>query len=61
MLRVAGLILALLMMVAGGLWTFEGLGWIGESAAGRSTQAALGPVLAGFGVALAYVTIRSHR
>jgi hypothetical protein len=48
-----GIIAALGMIVAGALWTFPG----GDGRGGL-TQA-FGPILAGLGVALGYVTIRA--
>ena len=61
-LRLVGLVFALLMIVAGALWTAEGLGWTGEaSESSQRNQAILGPAIAGFGIALAYVIARRRR
>ena len=57
--RVVVLVLAALMVVVGLLWTFQGLGYIkGSSMTGEETWAVIGPMLAGFGVALAIVAGR---
>lgn len=60
--RLLGLALALLMLVAGGLSAVESFGWIGnDPAPSGGARATLGPILAGLGVALAYVTLRKRR
>lgn len=48
--------LGVLMVVAGGLWTGTALGWFGE-ASESSFQATVGPLVAGFGVALLWVVL----
>ncbi|WP_181309635.1 hypothetical protein [Nocardioides campestrisoli] len=58
--RVLGVSLGLLMVVAGGLWTFQSFGWLGTMAEG-DVRATLGPALAGLGVALVYVAVRGQR
>jgi hypothetical protein len=51
--RTLGLVAAVVMVLIGGLWTFQGLGLLGGSAmTGDSTWAIVGPLLAGLGVAL---------
>jgi len=54
--------LGLLMVVVGAVWTFQGLGYLkGSPMTGQQTWAVIGPVVAGLGVALAYVGIRGRR
>lgn len=51
--------LGALMVVVGAIWTGQGLGYIGGSAmTDQSLWAVLGPLLAGFGVALIVVAAR---
>jgi hypothetical protein len=57
--RVVALVIAVLMVAVGLLWTFQGLGYIkGSPMTGVELWAILGPVVAGFGVALAIVALR---
>ena len=50
------LVLGVVMLLVGGLWTFQGLGYIGGSAmSGSTTWAVIGPIVAGLGVALVIV------
>jgi hypothetical protein len=57
--RAIGLGLAVLMVLVGGLWTFQGLGYVGGSSmTGSTTWAIIGPVVAGLGVALAIVVLQ---
>lgn len=54
--------LAVLMTVAGVVWTLQGLGYVGGSSmSGNETWAIIGPIFAGLGVALLIVTIRGPR
>ena len=54
--RAFGLVAAVLMVVLGGLWTLQGLGYVGGSSmTGSDTWAIVGPVVAGLGVALGIV------
>jgi hypothetical protein len=54
--------LGVVMVVVGGLWTFQGLGYVkGSSMSGNDTWAVIGPIVAGLGVALAYVGISRSR
>jgi hypothetical protein len=54
--------LGLLMVVVGAVWTFQGLGYLeGSPMTGQQTWAVIGPIVAGLGVALAYVGIRGRR
>ncbi len=57
-----GLSLALVMVLAGGLWTFQGLGYLeGSSMSGEDTWAIIGPIVAGLGVALGIVVVQNSR
>ena len=54
--------LGVLMVVIGAIWTLQGLGYVkGSAMTGVGLWAVLGPLLAGFGVALAYVGFRGRR
>ena len=51
----AGVVMALV----GGLWTLQGLGYVGGSPmTGSSTWAVVGPAVAGLGVALVIVAVQ---
>jgi hypothetical protein len=51
--------LGVLMLVVGAVWTFQGLGYLGGSPmTGVAVWAVIGPLVAGFGVALALVGLR---
>ncbi len=54
-------IVAVAMVVVGGVWTFQGLGYLeGSPMTGVSFWAIIGPVVAGFGLALMLV-LRDRR
>jgi len=54
--RVAVILIGLAMAVIGAVWTFQGLGYLkGSPMTGVTFWATVGPVLAGLGVALAFV------
>jgi hypothetical protein len=54
-------IVAVAMVVVGGVWTFQGLGYLeGSPMTGVSFWAIVGPVVAGFGLALMLV-LRDRR
>ena len=60
--RVVGLVLAVLMVGVGALWTFQGLGYVeGSSMTGEEAWAVVGPLVAGLGVALGVVAVRGPR
>ena len=60
--RVVALVLSVLLVAVGLLWTFQGLGYIkGSPMTGVEFWAVLGPAVAGFGVALAIVALRRRR
>ena len=53
-------VLGAVLVLVGALWTGQGLGYIGGSAmTGSATWAIVGPIVAGFGVAMVYVAVRS--
>lgn len=54
--------IGVLMVVIGAVWTFQGLGYLkGSPMTGVETWAVVGPIVAGLGVALAYVGVRGRR
>ena len=60
--RSLGLGLAVLLVFVGAIWTFQGLGYIeGSFMTGSRTWATIGPITAGFGLALAIVVLRRDR
>ncbi|HSE71570.1 MAG TPA: hypothetical protein VLA97_12490 [Nocardioidaceae bacterium] len=57
--KTVALALGGLMLVVGAVWTFQGLGYLeGSPMTGQPVWAILGPLLAGFGVALILVGFR---
>jgi hypothetical protein len=51
--------LGALMILAGAVWTGQGLGYIGGSAmTDQTVWAVIGPILAGLGVALIFAAVR---
>lgn len=55
------LVLGALLVLVGGVWTFQGLGYLeGSSMTGVDTWAMIGPVVAGLGVALVIVAARKR-
>lgn len=62
MKKVLPLLLGGLMVAVGALWTFQGLGYLeGSPMTGVEVWAILGPLMAGFGVALLIVGLRTRR
>jgi hypothetical protein len=60
--RALGLSIAGVMVLLGGVFTGQGLGWIGGSTmTGDSTWAIIGPIIAGLGVALVIVIVGRAR
>ena len=52
-------VLGVVMLLVGGLWTLQGLGYVGGSAmSGSTTWAVIGPIVAGLGVALVIVGLQ---
>lgn len=59
MLRALPITIGVLMVVVGAVWTFQGLGYLkGSPMTGVQLWAVVGPIVAGLGVALAYVGLR---
>ena len=59
MRRVLPVALGVLMIAVGVLWTLQGLGYVhGSVMTGVHIWAVIGPLVAGFGVALAFVGAR---
>lgn len=55
-------VLGLLLVVVGGTWTFQGLGYLsGSPMTGVAAWAIIGPLVAGLGVALVIVAVRGRR
>ena len=60
--RVVALALSALMVIAGVVWTLQGLGYLkGSSMTGVEFWAVVGPAVAGFGIALGIVVLRGRR
>ena len=61
MVKSLSLVLGGLMVVAGLVWTLQGLGYVsGSPMTGVTFWAIVGPLVAGFGVALMIVGLRSR-
>ena len=57
--RQVAIVIGVVMLLLGGLWTFQGLGYIGGSSmTGSATWAVIGPIVAGLGVALVIVGVQ---
>ena len=62
MKKLALLLLGVLILVVGLVWTFQGLGYLeGSAMSGEETWAVIGPAVAGAGVALIIVVTRPRR
>ena len=62
MARTIGLIMSVLLVLVGLVWTFQGLGYIeGSPMTGVDFWAVVGPAVAGFGIALGIVVFRGNR
>lgn len=60
--RILGLAVAVLLILIGALWTFQGLGYIeGSAMSGEQTWAIVGPITAGLGLALGIVVVGRAR
>jgi uncharacterized membrane-anchored protein YitT (DUF2179 family) len=58
-MRALGIALGAIMVLVGAVWTFQGLGYLkGSPMTDQTLWAVLGPILAGFGVALVLVAAR---
>ena len=63
-MRTSLIVVGLLMVVVGAVWTFQGLGYLqGSPMTDQPVWATVGPIVAGLGVALAWVAWRGagHR
>ena len=60
--RHLAVVLGVVMLLGGGLWTLQGLGYVGGSVmSGSETWAIIGPIVAGLGVALVIVGLQRRR
>ncbi len=60
--RAVGLSIAGLMVLIGGVWTFQGLGYIdGSFMTDSRAWATIGPIVAGLGVALGIVVVQGRK
>lgn len=60
--KLVAIVLGVLLAVSGGVFTFQGLGYLeGSSMTGSGFWAVVGPIIAAFGVALVYVAARGPR
>ena len=60
--KIVAIAFAALLIAIGGVWTFQGLGYLkGSSMTGQTVWATVGPIVAAFGVALIYVAFRGPR
>jgi hypothetical protein len=58
-MRPLGIVLGVLMVLVGSVWTFQGLGYLeGSAMTDQTIWAVIGPILAGFGVGLVIVAAR---
>jgi uncharacterized membrane-anchored protein YitT (DUF2179 family) len=58
-MRPLGIVLGVIMVLMGAVWTFQGLGYLeGSAMTDQSIWAVIGPILAGFGVGLVIVSAR---
>ncbi|WP_203336394.1 hypothetical protein [Nocardioides limicola] len=54
-----GVVAGVLMLLLGGLWTLQGLGYVeGSPMTGEQTWAIIGPIVAGVGVAAIIVALQ---
>jgi len=60
--RQVAVVVGVVMLLVGGLWTFQGLGYVGGSfMSGSATWAIVGPLVAGLGLALVIVGVQRRR
>ena len=60
--RAIGISIAGLLVLIGGVWTFQGLGYIeGSFMTDSETWAVIGPIVAGLGVALGIVVVQGRK
>ncbi|KRE97202.1 hypothetical protein ASG76_00245 [Nocardioides sp. Soil774] len=61
-MRALAIALGVVLVLTGAVWTFQGLGYLeGSPMTGQTIWATLGPIVAGFGVALVVVAARRKR
>ena len=61
MAKTFGIAFGLIMLISGGVWTAQGLGWIQSTAmSGVDTWATIGPIVAGLGLALMIVSFKGQ-
>ena len=57
--RHLAVVIGVVMLLVGGLWTLQGLGYVdGSFMSGSDTWAIIGPIVAGLGVALVIVGLQ---
>ena len=57
--RQVAVVVGIVMLLVGGLWTLQGLGYVGGSfMSGSATWAVVGPAVAGLGLALVIVALQ---
>lgn len=60
--KIVAIAFAALLIAVGGVWTFQGLGYLkGSSMTGSTVWATVGPIVAAFGVALIFVAFRGPK
>jgi hypothetical protein len=60
--KILPLVIGVLMVVGGAIFTFQGLDYLeGSAMSGSDFWAIVGPIIAGFGVALLFVTFQNRR
>jgi hypothetical protein len=60
--RQVAVVVGVVMLLLGGVWTLQGLGYIGGSfMSGSATWAVVGPAVAGLGLALVIVALQRRR
>ncbi|HET6739153.1 MAG TPA: hypothetical protein VFH76_09470 [Kribbella sp.] len=60
--KIVAIAFAALLIAIGGVWTFQGLGYLkGSSMTGSTVWATVGPIVAAFGVALIFVAFRGPK
>ena len=60
--RQAAVVVGVVMVLLGALWTAQGLGYVGGSAmTGSSTWAIIGPAVAGLGIGLIVAVLQRRR